>query len=129
MERKSGVADECVGFEDECVSFSNIHLLKATFANDAFAGGDYEEFSNIVKIYSEKVEKLKIYFIKKYGKNQIVISKFKWQKSYHDHIIRNAKDFENHRHYTIYNFQKHNLPESWKYTSLNYDRMVDGIEL
>ena len=68
-------------------------------------------------------------FIKKYGKNQIVIPRFKWQKSYYDHIIRNTKDFENHRHYTVYNFQKHNLPESWKYTSLNYGEVIDEIEL
>ena len=68
-------------------------------------------------------------FTKKYGKNQIEIPKFKWQKSYHDHIIRNTKDFENHCHYTVYNFQKHNLPENWKYTSLNYDEVIDEIEL
>ena len=92
-------------------------------------GGDYEELSSTIKIYNEKVEKLKIQFIKKYGKNQIIIPKFKWQKSYHDHIIRNTKDFENHRHYTVYNFQKHNLPENWKYTSLNYPEVINEIEL
>ena len=102
---------------------------KATFANVAFVGGDYEEFSNTIKIYNKKVEKLKICFIQKYGKKQTIIPKFKWQKSYHDHIIRNTRDFENHYNYTVYNFQKHNLPENWKYTSLNYGEMIDGIEL
>jgi hypothetical protein len=44
-------------------------------------------------------------------------------------MVRNAKDFENHYYYTVYNFQKHNLPEDWKYTSLNYSEMIDSIEL
>lgn len=92
-------------------------------------GGNYEKFSSIIKAYDSKVLELKNHFIQKYGHNQTIIPKFKWQKSYHDHIIRNIKDFENHRHYTVYNFQKHNLPEDWKYTSLNYEKMVDGIEL
>ena len=68
-------------------------------------------------------------FIKKYKQNQTIIPKFKWQKSYRDHIIRNEKDFQNHYHYTVYNFQKHNLPNDWKYTSLNYRELVDGIDL
>lgn len=68
-------------------------------------------------------------FIQKYGPNQVKFPKFKWQKSFHDHIIKNSIDFENHNKYTIFNFQKHNLPENWKYTSLNYSEMIDGIEL
>jgi len=75
------------------------------------------------------LQNLKNQFIQKYGKNQIIIPKFKWQKSYHDHIIRNEKDFQNHYNYTVYNFQKHNLPNDWKYTSLNYEELVDGIVL
>ena len=68
-------------------------------------------------------------FILKYGPNQVKFPKFKWQKSFHDHIIKNSKDFENHYNYTIFNFQKHNLPENWEFTSLNYSEMIDGIEL
>ena len=77
----------------------------------------------------ELIYKFHNQFIQKYGQNQIVIPKFKWQKSYYDHIIRNNKDFEYHYNYTIYNFQKHDLPDDWKYTSLNYEDLVDKIEL
>lgn len=75
------------------------------------------------------IKDYQIQFIKKYGKNQTVIPKFKWQKSYYDHIIRNNKDFEYHHNYAVYNFQKHNLPENWKYTNLNYESLIDGIGL
>ena len=77
---------------------------------------------DLIKNYQTK-------FIQKHGQNQTLIPKFKWQKSFYDHIIRDAKDFKNHHHYTIYNFQKHKLPENWKYTSLNYEELVNGIEL
>ena len=59
-------------------------------------------------------------YIHKYGHNQYVMPQFKWQKSFHDHVIRNEKDFENHYNYTINNHLKHNLSENWKYTSVNY---------
>ena len=80
-------------------------------------------------MHDKNLKQFKNQFIKKYKQNQSIITKFKWQKSYRDHIIRNEKDFENHYHYTVYNFQKHNLPDDWKYTSLNYKELVDGIDL
>ena len=51
--------------------------------------------------------------------------KFRWQKSFHDHINRNQYDYDNHWNYTMYNFQKHGLPEDWKYTGLNYQELID----
>lgn len=53
--------------------------------------------------------------------------KFKWQKSFHDHVIRNQKDFENHWNYTMYNYKKHELPENWQYTGLNYAEMINAL--
>ena len=85
--------------------------------------------SNLINDHYKVIYNFRNQFIQKYGHDQTITPKFKWQKSYHDHIIRNAKDFKNHYNYTIYNFQKHNLPEDWKYTSLNYSNMVDEIEL
>ncbi|MBS3767449.1 MAG: transposase [Candidatus Cloacimonetes bacterium] len=64
--------------------------------------------------------------IKKYGKDHD-IPKFAWQKSFHDHIIRNQKDFKNHWNYTMYNYKKHNLPDDWQYTGLNYSEIIDNI--
>jgi len=41
--------------------------------------------------------------------------KFQWQKSFHDHVIRNEKDFETHMRYIEYNLIKHEMPEKWKW--------------
>ena len=66
-------------------------------------------------------------FLSKYGQDQHKIPKFKWQKSFHDHVVRDQRDLENHYIYTVHNHQKHNLPENWKYTSLNYEDLVDEV--
>jgi REP element-mobilizing transposase RayT len=55
------------------------------------------------------------------------LPKFKWQKSFHDHVIRDQKDLENHLHYTEYNYLKHHLKENWQYTSKNYTDLIDKI--
>lgn len=77
------------------------------------------EFDKITQHYRDK-------YIIKYA-NKSHLPKFKWQKSFHDHIIRNDYDFRNHWNYTMHNFLKHNLPENWKYTGLNYPEMIDDI--
>ena len=53
---------------------------------------------------------------------------FNWQKSYHDHFIRNKRDFNNHWEYIKYNPIKHNLPSDWKYHFLNpnYENLIDN---
>jgi len=66
-------------------------------------------------------------FITKYG-GALLFPKFKWKKSFYDHIIRNQKDYDNHWNYTMYNFKKHGLPENWQYTGLNYPEMLDEME-
>ena len=65
-------------------------------------------------------------FNQKYGMDRN-FPKFKWQKSFHDHIIRNKRDYDNHWNYTMYNFRKHGLPDNWKYTGLKYPEMIDEI--
>jgi len=65
-------------------------------------------------------------FIQKYGTSHN-LPKFKWQKSFHDHIIRNENDFNNHWNYTMHNFKKHNLPDDWRYTGLNFPEIIDEI--
>ena len=71
------------------------------------------------------IAKFQNQFIKKYKNNEW--PEFRWQKSFHDHVIRNKKDFINHYNYTVYNFIKHNLSENWRYTSLNYEELIDEI--
>jgi putative transposase len=63
--------------------------------------------------------------IKKYKGGISNFPKFKWQSSFHDHYIRDEKDFNNQADYVIYNFLKHGLPENWKYTSLNFPELLD----
>jgi len=62
--------------------------------------------------------------LKKYMK-KYDLPKFKWQKSFHDHVIRNEKDLEKHYNYTVNNYIKHKLPENYRYTSLNYKELID----
>ena len=78
------------------------------------------EFDEITKKYRQK-------YIAKFG-NDFHHPKFKWQKSFHDHIIRDENDFNNHWNYTMHNFIKHNLPENWKYTGLKFTDLIDEIE-
>jgi REP element-mobilizing transposase RayT len=64
-------------------------------------------------------------FNHKYNPIQEAMPDFKWQKSFHDHIIRRGKDFHNHYKYTIDNPNKHGLPDNWSYTSVYYPDIID----
>jgi REP element-mobilizing transposase RayT len=70
-------------------------------------------------------EELKISFLQMHGNNHDIFPKFKWQKSFHNHYVRDEKDYLNHYEYAVYNHLKHGLPEKWQYTSLNYPEMID----
>lgn len=70
--------------------------------------------------------KFKTQFLQKY-KNNHHFPKFKWQKSFHDHVIKNEEDLKNHDNYCTYNHLRHNLPESWKYLSLNFPGLTDNL--
>ncbi len=91
--------------------------------------GTVNDEKKLIDNHNKIVNRFHNQFTQKYGQNQAQFPKFKWQKSYYDHIIRNTKDFEYHYNYAVYNFQKHNLPKDWKYTSLNYNELVDKIDL
>jgi len=71
------------------------------------------------------IAELQKQFIDKYGEPQYARPRFKWQKSFHDHVIRDEKDFANHYTYTVDNYAKHNLPEDWRYTSSNFEDLID----
>ena len=51
------------------------------------------------------------------------IPRFRWQKSFMDHVIRNHRDFDNHMAYIENNHIKHGLPSNWKYTSKKYAKL------
>lgn len=48
------------------------------------------------------------------------MTRFKWQKSYHDHYFRNKRDFDNHLRYINTNHLKHGLHDNHQYISYNY---------
>lgn len=64
-------------------------------------------------------------FVKKHGYNQSYFPRFQWQSSFHDHAIRDERDLQHHWNYTTYNYLKHELPETWKYTSLHFSELCD----
>ncbi len=50
---------------------------------------------------------------------------FQWQKSYHDHYIRNHKDYLHHYNYIINNPINDGLSENYKYISTNFMEILD----
>ncbi len=61
-------------------------------------------------------------------KKERSFEKFQWQRSYHDHVIRNDRDFDYHYKYATENHLKHfehSYPEDYRYTSINYQDMID----
>ncbi|MFH1545777.1 MAG: transposase [Patescibacteria group bacterium] len=81
---------------------------------------DNKHLKEVVSSHDEKLREMK-----KRIRNHF--PKFVWQKSFHDHIIRGERDFENHFIYATQNHIKHGLSENWKYTSLNYSEMIDDL--
>jgi REP element-mobilizing transposase RayT len=87
---------------------------------------DYKKFKADIIKFDRELNIFKQKFFQKYPQNHL-FPLFKWQKSFHDHVIRNQPDFINHLNYTVYNHLKHNLPENWQYTSNNYLDLIDEI--
>jgi len=93
-------------------------------------GEEYEQHKEIIQKHQEKVNKLRQKFLQKYGQNQTKFPSFKWQKSFHDHVIRGEKDFQFHYDYTTYNPEQHKLVkkiEDYLWQSLNpkFDDFMD----
>lgn len=70
------------------------------------------------KIYESRLRffELKKQFHQKYPHpSKVPFPKFKWLRSFHDHVIRNEKDFETHMRYIEYNPIKHKMPDNWRW--------------
>ncbi|MFZ5365033.1 MAG: hypothetical protein ACOZBH_02430 [Patescibacteria group bacterium] len=62
-------------------------------------------------------------FINKYGKDQIIFPKFKWQHRFHDHRVRDENDLADKMEYIDINPSKHGIVkpgERYKYCSTHY---------
>jgi len=71
----------------------------------------------IPSIMIDRNETFRKCFIEMYRKN-FSIPFFKWQKSFHDHIIRDQEDFNHHCSYIYQNAVKYKLvqePEQWRW--------------
>jgi REP element-mobilizing transposase RayT len=84
----------------------------------------------------EYIEYLHRTYKKKYREDKITTPKFRWQSSYHDHIIGYGSDFENHIDYTRENYKKHYLSEersiyplNYKFTSDNFPDLIDDYQI
>jgi len=76
--------------------------------------------------HQKKVSQFRKLFLKKYG-NHDPFDIFRWQKSFHDHYIRNVSDFETHMKYIIDNLYHHPLPKDWPYIFTN-EKFADLAE-
>lgn len=103
----------------------NYVINEGAIRESRLRGGEYEKFDEIIKNHDMLLKQYRKIFIGKYGKNQYSTPQFKWQKSFHDHIIRNDDDLEKHFNYIINNHLKHGLPEDWNYTSVNFTGIIN----
>ncbi len=118
------------GFDISKVMFS----LKKQFSHDANRvlgfnppfPVDGQTFGRLQREHQMLVEQWKQQFLSKHGHHH-TFPRFRWQRSFYDHIIRDERDAEEHYKYTAYNFDKHELPENWKYTSLNFSDFTDKL--
>jgi REP element-mobilizing transposase RayT len=91
--------------------------------------GEYKEYRDKIEKINQLMRELKQKFIKKYGQDQNIFPKLKWQKSFRDHYIRNHKDFDEHVKYIYNNPAKHKVanPENYKYIFTNYPELITEI--
>jgi len=61
--------------------------------------------------FNKEIIKYRKVFVEKYGHPQNDIPPFHWQQSFHDHVIRNEKDFSKHLNYIANNCIKHSICE------------------
>lgn len=101
--------------------------LKKNFSQDAnkIIENMLEGGNSNSRLHKVDIKKFQNQFIFKYGIQPYEFRMFQWQSSFHDHVIRGERDFKNHFNYCVYNFQKHNLPHDWTWTSLNFPEEVD----
>jgi putative transposase len=87
--------------------------FKTNFSRNANVLMRYTQARSRDRAYKQRIE----IWREKCQINKKRIPKFQWQKSYHDHVIRDDKDLSRHFDYTELNFTKHGLPDNWKYSS------------
>jgi len=85
-----------------------MNFQKTKTAHPSLAAETYE-------LHFRSLSNLRERFLRRFGEAPN-IPRFRWQKSFRDHIIRNGRDFDNHLDYIYNNAVKHRLadePEDW----------------
>jgi REP element-mobilizing transposase RayT len=121
---------------DECNISNVMHFLKRNISRDINFVIGYNKYDNTHFEGADHDPRLqwlnkskwifKFRFKIKYL-NKNPFPKFRWQKSYQDHYIRNDDDFGYHVGYIAYNPIKHGLPDNWPYVFTN-DKYADLID-
>jgi len=105
-----------------------IQFLKRNIAHNInYVIGYTEGANNYSRLQFRGIlDKYRKQFIEKYP-NGYPFPKFKWQKSYYDHYIRNDNEFNNFLDYIEFNVDKHHLPPDWPYVYTNsaFDDLID----
>ncbi|MCX6740119.1 MAG: transposase [Candidatus Parcubacteria bacterium] len=92
-------------------------------------GEEYKIYEEIIEKHYEYLITTRRQFVAKYGLNQTLYVKFHWQKSLHDHYIRNYDDFNQHMRYLYNNPAKHNIFDAanYQYIYTKYPGLIDEI--
>ena len=120
-------ANRVMGYNDPYISKYDLADNNNNPLNNPNEGD--QTFGRLQCFQIETVNKFRGQFAQKYAGGKTALPPFKWQKSFHDHVIRGQKDFYHHYRYTVNNPLKHGLPENWPYVSENYENTVDYFEM
>lgn len=94
--------------------------------------GNYEFNTEIINAHDKQLIWTKNEFIKKYGHSQHEVPSFQWKQSFHDHVIRNEKDFFKHVNYIANNCIKHKVCENeekyrWSFLNEEWKNVIDDF--
>jgi len=127
LHNPEGAIRESLLLVRERLLMNKLAILKNNDIIDKKLDGKYESRRKLIENHYQSLKNFKYKFIKKYGENQNTFPKFKWQKSFRDHYMRDKKDFEEHIKYIHDNPFKHNIPnaEKYQYIFSNYPELIN----
>ena len=88
---------EGVGYSEDVVS----HFGQSDLQQQNKSGS--EKYKKLLQEFDKYVEKLKNEFISKYGVNQAIFPKFKWQRSFNDRLMRSEQELKQKIQYIHFN--------------------------
>jgi REP element-mobilizing transposase RayT len=84
--------------------------------------------NEFIPLFEQKFESIKNQFHREHPNPSLHFPKFQWQKSYHDHVIRDERDFHNHLEYIWFNPVKDGLtPDLQHYPFVSFSHKFTGL--